>query len=76
LGEEIDMSDERPPERESLKEIVYRHGGDRWKDAGFIAAVVILMAFAIGATTSKAVGKPMQFHDHVVIIQGPAELAQ
>src|SRR5947199_1497 len=32
-------------------QIKTRHGGDRWKDAIFIGAAVLLTALAIGATT-------------------------
>ena len=45
----------------NLNEIEIRHGRDRWKDAIFIAAAVLLTALAIGSVTSKAAGKP---HDH------------
>lgn len=41
----------------NLKQIENRHGRDRWKDAIFIAAAVLLTALSIGATTSQAVGK-------------------
>lgn len=43
---------------QNLNEIKIRHGRDRWKDAIFIAAAVILTAVSIGAVTSKAAGKP------------------
>ena len=42
----------------NLKEIEQRHGGDRWRDAGFIAAALLLTALAIGSVTSKAAGTP------------------
>ncbi|HEU0034094.1 MAG TPA: hypothetical protein VFQ53_25880 [Kofleriaceae bacterium] len=42
----------------NLSQIASRHGRDRWKDAVFIAAAVLLTALSIGATTSKGVGKP------------------
>lgn len=40
----------------SLNEIAHRHGRDRWKDALFIGAALLLTALSIGAVTSKAVG--------------------
>ncbi len=40
----------------SLNEIALRHGRDRWKDAMFIAAAVLLTALSIGSVTSKAAG--------------------
>jgi hypothetical protein len=45
----------------NLNEIEIRHRPDRWRDAIFIAAAVLLTAAAIGSVTSKAAGKP---HDH------------
>ena len=43
----------------NLKQITLRHGWDRWKDAVFIGAAVLLTALSIGAVTSKAAGKPL-----------------
>jgi hypothetical protein len=43
-----------------LNQIATRHLRDRWKDIVFIGAAVLLTALAIGATTSKAVGKPVE----------------
>ena len=45
----------------NLSEIKQRHGRDRWKDAVFILAAVLLTAVSIGSVTSKAAGKP---HEH------------
>ena len=39
-----------------LKKIPDRHRGDRWKDAIFIIAAVLLVAVSIGSVTSKAQG--------------------
>ena len=36
----------------NLNEIKQRHGRDRWKDAVFIAAAVLLTAVSIGSVTS------------------------
>jgi hypothetical protein len=43
-----------------LNQIEIRHVRDRWKDIIFIGAAVLLTALAIGATTSKGVGKPIE----------------
>ena len=40
----------------NLNEIAHRHGCDRWKDALFIGAALLLTALSIGAVTSKAAG--------------------
>jgi hypothetical protein len=59
----------------NLKQIATRHLFDRWKDAFFIGAAVLLIAVAIGATTSKAVGKPIQHDWKLTAIEQP-ELAR
>lgn len=40
----------------TLNEIAHRHGRDRWKDALFIAAALLLAGLAVGSVTSKAAG--------------------
>lgn len=40
----------------TLNEIAHRHGWDRWKDALFIGAALLLAALSIGSLTSKAAG--------------------
>jgi hypothetical protein len=40
----------------TLNEIAQRHGRDRWKDALFIGAALLLTALSIGSVTSKAAG--------------------
>jgi hypothetical protein len=45
----------------NLNDIKERHGRDRWKDAIFIAAALLLTALSIGSVTSNAAGKP---HEH------------
>lgn len=40
----------------TLKEIAHRHGRDRWKDALFIGAALLLTALSVGSLTSKAAG--------------------
>jgi len=44
----------------NLNEIKHRHDRDRWKDAVFILAAVLLTALSIGSVTSKAAGKPSE----------------
>ena len=62
----------------NLNEIKERHGWDRWKDAGFIAAAVVLTALAIGSVTSKAVGKAGEHRwdgrDRLTVIESPVEI--
>jgi len=52
----------------NLNQIAKRHGRDRWKDAIFIGAAVLLTALSIGATTSKGVGKPVEHQWSVTIV--------
>ncbi|HTR49201.1 MAG TPA: hypothetical protein VMJ10_00760 [Kofleriaceae bacterium] len=40
----------------NLTDIAKRHLRDRWRDALFIAAAVILTALSIGSVSSKAAG--------------------
>lgn len=62
----------------NLNEIKERHGRDRWKDAGFIAAAVLLTALAIGSVTSKAAGTPSQSQfagrDSVTVFESTPEI--
>jgi hypothetical protein len=51
----------------NLNEIAERHVKDRWKDALFIAAAVLLTALALGAVTSKATGKPSEIQGKVEV---------
>ena len=53
-----------------LSYIARRHGQDGWRDLVFIAAAVTLTVLAIGATTSKVVGKPAE-HSWSVIVVDP-----
>ena len=54
-----------------LVEIACRHERDRWRDAIFIGAAALLCALAIGATTSKGVGRPDK-HQWSVIVVDPS----
>ena len=62
----------------NLNGIKERHGRDRWKDAGFIAAAVLLTALAIGSVTSKAAGKPGDHRwsgrDRLTVVESPVEI--
>jgi hypothetical protein len=59
----------------TLNEIAHRHGLDRWKDALFIGAAVLLTALSIGAVTSKAAGtNEKKWNDSVVVIESNLEI--
>lgn len=59
----------------NLKEIAQRHGWDRWKDAAFIGAALLMTAIALGSVTSQAAGKAPT-HDYVLtVIESNVELA-
>ena len=54
-----------------LTDITQRHGRDRVNDAGFIGSALLIIALAIGITTSKVVGKPIA-HAWSVTVVDPA----
>ena len=60
----------------NLKEIETRHGRDRWKDAVFIVAAVVLTALSIGSVTSKAAGKPVDHQWKVTVIESNLEIGR
>jgi hypothetical protein len=60
----------------NLNEIQNRHGRDRWKDAIFILAAVLLTAVSIGSVTSKAAGKPKQWQGQVTVIESDLEIGR
>lgn len=60
----------------NLNEIVGRHGRDRWKDALFIFAAVVLTAVSIGSVTSKAAGKPHQYKGQLTVIESGLEIGR
>ena len=60
----------------TLKEIEHRHGRDRWKDALFIAAAILLTALSIGSVTSKAVGSTPDPAWKLTVLETPIELAR
>ena len=55
----------------NLNEIAHRHGRDRWKDALFIAAALLLTAVSIGSVTSKAQGSVSQAKWEVSMTETP-----
>jgi hypothetical protein len=63
-------------ERESFRQIEYRHGRDKWKDAGFIALALLLTALSLGAMTSKAMGKPRELHGTVSVVYSNLEIGR
>lgn len=60
----------------TLKEIAQRHGRDRWKDALFIGAAVLLTALSIGSVTSKAAGTAPIPDGRVTVLFGALEVQQ
>jgi hypothetical protein len=58
----------------NLNEIQNRHGRDRWKDAIFIVAAVILTAVSIGSVTSKAAGKPAEHQWKLTVTESNLEV--
>lgn len=60
----------------NLNEIENRHGRDRWKDAIFIIAAVVLTALSIGSVTSKAAGNPTQHQWKLTVIESQPEIAR
>ena len=60
----------------NLNEIAHRHGRDRWKDAVFIFAAVLLTALAIGSVTSKAAGKAHHPQGKVTVIESNLEIGR
>ena len=62
----------------NFKEIAHRHDRDRWKDAVFIVAAVLLTALSIGSVTSKAAGSPgeRQFSGRVTVVESNFEIAK
>jgi hypothetical protein len=60
----------------NLKEIQNRHGWDRWKDAAFIGAALLMTALALGSVTSKAAGKAPTHQWTVTVIESNVEIAR
>lgn len=55
----------------NLQQIEQRHGRDRWKDAMFIVAALLLTALSIGSVTSKAAGTTTQRQWEVAMYESP-----
>ncbi len=60
----------------TLKEIAQRHGRDRWKDALFIGAAVLLTALSIGSVTSKAAGTVTQPTWTLSVVESNVEIVR
>ena len=60
----------------NLNEIADRHGRDRWMDAVFIIAAVVLTAVSIGSVTSKAAGKPASKHYELTVVESNLEIGR
>ena len=58
----------------NLNDIQVRHGRDRWKDALFILAAVVLTAVSIGSVTSKAAGKPAEHRWELTVTETAPEI--
>ena len=58
----------------NLNEIENRHGRDRWKDAIFIVAAVVLTALSIGSVTSKAAGRPSEHQWQLTVTETQPEI--
>ncbi len=60
----------------TLKEIEHRHDRDRWKDALFIGAALLLTALSIGSVTSKAAGSNTEHTWTVTVVESSLEIAR
>ncbi len=60
----------------NLNEIAHRHGRDRWKDALFIGAALLLTALSIGSVTTKAAGSTKQAKWHVEVSYSDLEIGR
>lgn len=57
----------------NLDKIATRHGQDRWKDAGFVVAALLLVALSIGAMTSQGAGTGFDRIWTVTVVDGHLE---
>lgn len=60
----------------TLKDIAQRHGRDRWKDALFIGAAVLLTALSIGSVTSKAAGTTSEKSWTLSVVESNLEIVR
>jgi len=63
------------PQASHLACIALRHDRDRWRDAAFIGAAVLVTALAIGATTSKGVGRASAHTWSVSVVDPDTQIA-
>ena len=57
----------------NLQLIARRHGWDRWTDAAFIGAALLLTALSIGTVTTQAVGTGFTHQWTVTVVDGQLE---
>jgi hypothetical protein len=60
----------------NLKEIAHRHDRDRWQDAVFIGAAILLAALCIGSVTSKVVGHAANKGWSVTVVESHVEVVR
>lgn len=60
----------------TLKEIENRHGRDRWKDALFIGAALLVAALAISSVTSKVAGKEKVPTYSLTVVESNVEIVR
>lgn len=60
----------------TLNEIAHRHGWDRWKDAMFIGAALLMTALSIGSVTSRAAGSTKEAKWTVTVVEGSPEIVR
>ena len=56
-----------------LHVIAHRHRWNRWKDAAFIGAAVLMTTVAIGSVTSRAAGKAPTHAWSVTVVESNVE---
>ncbi len=60
----------------NLKQIAQRHGRDRWKDAAFIGAALLMTALAIGSVTAHGTAGTAAHEWTVTVVESTVELAR
>jgi hypothetical protein len=60
----------------NLRGIQERHGWDRWKDALFIGAALLMTGLAIGSVTSRAAGKAPTHTWSVTVVESNLEISR
>ena len=57
----------------NLQVIAHRHRWNRWKDAVFIGAALLMTTVAIGSVTSRAAGKAPSHGWSVTVVESTVE---